>query len=277
MPNISIFEKAIRLVLIAIAVVWSAFPVLLVVLSSFKDPREIFSVPPSLIFVPTLTNYEALAEEWPSFFSNLTTSLIVTLGATLFTIAVSASAAYVYSRYRSRFLTSTAFFMLFVRMIPPIIVTLPLFPVVNMLRLNDTPLILILLYSSFFVSLSTWITKTFIDAVPREIEEAAMMDGANTFRIVSQIVLPLAIPGIIASGVFVLVYSWNEYVFALIFTSRNAKTTPLVISEILGTVQGVDWGILFAAATIQLVPIVVLVIAAQRYIVAGLTSGGVKS
>jgi multiple sugar transport system permease protein len=276
MHRIGPVERAVRLVLIALAVIWSAFPVLLVVLSSFKDPKTIFSTPPSLIFAPTLINYQSLVEEWPGFFGNLLNSIIVTLGATLLTVIVSSSAAYVYSRHKSRLLTASAFFMLFVRMIPPIIVTLPLFPVVNMLRLNDTPLILILLYSSFFISLSTWITKTFIDEVPREIEEAAMIDGASTFTTMLRIILPLAVPGIIASSVFVLIYSWNEYVFALIFTSRNAKTTPLVISEMLGTVQGVDWGVLFAAATIQLVPIVVFVIAAQRYIIAGLTSGGVK-
>jgi multiple sugar transport system permease protein len=204
-------------------------------------------------------------------------SLIITIGATLLTVVASASAAYVYSRYRSRLLTSSAFFMLFARMIPPIIVTLPLFPVVNLLRLNDTHLILILLYSTFFVSLSTWIMKAFIDAVPRELEEAAFIDGASTDMTVTRIVLPLAIHGIIAASIFVLVYSWNEFMFALIFTTRDAKTTPLVLSEILGTVEGVEWGILFAAATIQLAPIVAFVIAAQKYVVAGLTSGAVKN
>lgn len=270
-------EKSIRLVLIAIAVLWSGFPVFLVVLSSFKPPREIFAVPPAFIFTPTLQNYASLWEEWPSFFGNLLNSLIVTIGATILTIVVSTLAAYVYSRYRSTLLTASAFFMLFVRMIPPIIVTVPLFPAVNLLNLNDTHFVLIVLYATFFVSLSTWIMKAFIDAIPREIEEAAIMDGAKTFDIVWRVILPLSVHGIVAASIFVFVFSWNEFIFALIFTTRTAKTAPLVISEILGTVEGVDWGILFAAASIQLIPIVVFVIVVQRYVIAGLTSGAVKS
>jgi multiple sugar transport system permease protein len=269
-------ERILRLALVALAVLWSAFPVALVVLSSFKPPRDIFSVPPTLIFTPTLTNYAGLWRDWPSFFYNLGSSFVVTVGATLLTIVVSALAAYVYSRYRSRLLTASAFFMLFVRMIPPIIVTIPLFPAVNLLQLNDTHFLLILLYATFFVSLSTWIMKAFIDAIPRELEEAAVIDGASTLTVLTRVVLPLSIHGIVAASIFVFVFSWNEYVFALIFSTRVAKTTPLVIGEILGTVEGVDWGILFAAATIQLVPIVLFVIAVQRYVIAGLTAGAVK-
>ena len=277
MHRLSLGERAVRLSLIAVAVLWSGFPVFLIVLSSFKPPREIFEVPPRLIFEPTLANYVALWEQWPGFYTNLVNSLIITVGATLLTIIVSTLAAYVYSRFRSVLLTASAFFMLFVRMIPPIIVTVPLFPAVNILKLNDTHLLLIVLYSTFFVSLSTWILKAFIDAIPREIEEAAIMDGATTAQIISRIILPLAVHGIVAASIFVFVFSWNEFIFALIFTTRTAKTAPLVISEILGTVEGVDWGILFAAASIQLVPIVLFVIAVQRYVIAGLTAGAVKS
>jgi len=277
MLRMGLGERLLRLFLVALAVFWSAFPVALVVLSSFKPPREIFSVPPSLIFEPTLANYEALWREWPGFFRNMINSLIITVGATLLTIVVSTSAAYVYSRYRSRLLTTSAFFMLFVRMIPPIIVTVPLFPAVNLLDLNDTHLVLIILYATFFVSLSTWIMKAFIDAIPRELEEAAFIDGASTFATITRIIVPLSVHGIVAASIFVFIFSWNEYIFALIFTTREAKTTPLVISEILGTVEGVDWGILFAGATIQLVPIVVFVIVVQKYVIAGLTSGAVKN
>jgi multiple sugar transport system permease protein len=277
MPRVSRREKAVRLALAGVAIFWSAFPIYLVIASSFKDPRTIFEVPPRFIFTPTLDNYRSLWRLWPEFFDNLLNSIIITLGATLVTVFASSLAGYVYSRYRSRLLTASAFFMLFVRMLPPIIVTLPLFPIVNYLSLNDTHILLVFLYATFFVSLSTWIMKAFIDAIPRELEEAARIDGANLWMIIVAVVLPLAIHGIIASSIFVFVYSWNEFIFALIFTTHNAKTAPLVLSEILGTVEGVDWGILFAAATVQLVPIVVFVIAVQKYVIAGLTSGGVKA
>lgn len=266
----------LRFVLVGLAVLWSAFPILLVVLSSLKQPRQIFEVPPSLIFTPTLDNYRRLWEVWPGFYQNVTNSIIITIGATLLTIAVSASAGYVYARYMSRGLAVSAFFMVVVRMLPPIIVTLPLFPVVNWLNLNDTHILLILLYATFFVSLSTWIMRAFIAQIPVELEEAAIIDGATLRDRFFKVVLPLAAQGIVASAVFVLVFAWNEYIFAVIFTTRDAKTTPLIIAEILSTAEGVEWGVLFAAATVQLVPILLLVVLLQRFIIAGLTAGSVK-
>jgi multiple sugar transport system permease protein len=268
--------RAVRLALILLVVLWSGFPILLVVISSFKDSRDIFSVPPTFFFTPTLDSYRRLSELWPAFFPNMRNSLIITTGATLLTVVVTSMAGYVYARYSSRLLTGSAFFMIFVRMFPPIIITLPLFPVVNLLGLSDTHILLIVLYASFFVSLGTWIMRAFIEQIPRELEEAAFVDGASLFQTLVRVILPLAAQGIVASSIFVLVFSWNEFIFALIFTTRDAKTAPLIIAEMLSTADGVEWGILFAAATIQLLPVLVFVIAVQRYVVAGLQAGAVK-
>ena len=270
------FGKAVRLVLAVMAITWSVFPILMVISASFKPPREIFAIPPTLIFTPTLDNYRELWRAWPAFFDNMLNSLIITIGATVITIAFATCAGYVYSRYSSRALTLSAFFMVVVRMLPPIVVTLPLFPVFSYLHLSDTHLVLMLLYPAFFVSLSTWIMRAFIDQVPRELEEAAVVDGATLVQILRRIVFPLVMNGVIAASLFVIVYAWNEFIFALVFTTRDARTTPLVISEILSTVEGVDWGVLFAAATVQLAPVLAFVLMAQRYVVAGLAAGAVK-
>ena len=270
-------RRAIRAMLIALALVWSAFPIALVVLSSFKPPREIFAVPPTFVFTPTLDNYVVLWREHGAFFRALASSLAVALGTTLLAITASTLAGYVYARHRSRFLSSTAFGLLAARMLPPIIITVPLFPALNALRLNDTHTLLILLYAAFYVSLGTWIMRAFVAKLPVELEEAAAVDGAGLGAILWRVVLPLVVPGIIAVAIFVVVFAWNEYVFALIFTTRNAKTAPVVIGEMLGTVEGVQWGVIFAAATVQLVPVLALVVALQRYLVAGLTAGAVKS
>ncbi len=272
----SLVAQAVRALRAALAVVWSMLPILLVGLSSFKEGHRIFETPPSFVFSPTLEHYVRLWEKWPDFFSNMANSLIVTIGATLLTVATATLGGYVHARYRSRLLTGTAFMMIVVRMLPPIVVTLPLFPAVNWLRIHDTHLLLVVIYATFFVSLATWIMKAFIERIPRELEEAAFVDGAGLRQILLRVILPLSANGVFAASVFVLVYSWNEYFFALIFTTRSAKTAPLVISEILSTVEGVDWGLLFAAATLQLLPIVVFVVAAQRYVVAGLAAGSVK-
>lgn len=263
------------LALIAIAF-WSAFPIALVVLSSFKPARDIFVFPPTWAFTPTLANYAGLWLRWPDFFRTLGNSLIVTLGATALAVIVSAMAGYVYSRKRNPYLAGSAFFMIFVRLFPPIVVTLPLFPLVNALRLNDTHLILIILYATFFVSMGTMILKAFVDQIPRELDEAAMVDGAGVWSVFWRVILPLSAQGMIAVGVFVFVYAWNEFLFAFIFTTSAAKTAPLVLSEMTGAVDGVEWGVLFAATTVQLVPVLIFVLLAQKYLIAGLTAGATK-
>ena len=269
-------RSILRWAAILLALVWSIGPIVLVVASSFKEARDIFSTPPSLLFAPTLDNYRALWAEHPIFFRGLLSSLVVTAGATLLTLAVSCTAGYVYARHHGRVLQGTAFFMLALRMLPPIIITIPLFPAVNALGLNDTHSLLVLLYAAFYVSIATWIMRAFIAALPRELEEAAEVDGAGLFRVLVQIILPLAAQGMVAAAIFVIVFSWNEFVFALVFTTTAAKTAPVVIAEMLGTVEGVQWGVIFAAATVQLLPVLAVVVLLQRYLVAGLTAGAVK-
>ena len=274
-PGLSI--KAGKLLLLALVLAWSLFPILLIVTASFKPATIIFDIPPKWLFAPTLDNYRLLIDQWPDFWRCLKNSLIITIGATALTVLSSSLAGYVYSRYRGAALAGSAFFMVVVRMFPPIVITLPLFPVVNWLRINDTHLLLILLYATFFVSLSTWIVKAGIDQLPAELEEAAAIDGASLPQVLRLVVLPLIAPTLIASGVFVFVFAWNEFLFAFIFTTTAAKTAPLLISEMMGSATGVDWGVVFAAATIQLLPILLFVMLAQKYLVAGLTAGAVKN
>ena len=267
---------SLRAVAALLVLAWSVVPILLVVSASLKSPRDIFADPPQFLFAPTLSNYTALWQRWPEFFHNLLNSLIVTIGATVCSVLASLLAGYVYSRVQNRVLAASATLMLALRLLPPIVLVLPLFPVVNWLGLNDTRLLLIILYSALFVSLGTIIMKTFIDQIPPELEEAAVIDGAGTGQLLLRIVFPLAAQGLLAVAIFVIVFAWNEFLFAFIFTSTTAKTAPMSVSEMIGAVDGVDWGVLFAAATIQLVPIVLLVLLAQRYVVAGLTAGAVK-
>lgn len=268
--------RLLRHLALAMLVAWSAFPIALVVASSFKPARDIFVHPPRWLFVPTFENYAGLLTRWPDFFHHLANSAIVAVGATLLAVGASALAAYAYSRWRSRALTASAFSMIFIRLIPPIVITLPLFPAVNELALNDTHLVLVLLYATFFVSLGTLVLRAFVDQIPRELDEAAMVDGASPFGVFRRVILPLCAQGMVAVGVFVLVYAWNEFLFAFIFTTTKAKTAPLTLSEMTGAIDGVEWGVLFAATTLQLAPIVAIVVAAQKYLIAGLTAGATK-
>jgi multiple sugar transport system permease protein len=265
-----------KALVILLAILWSAFPIFLVVSSSFKRTSDIFSVPLKLFFKPTTENYVGLWRDWSVFFHGLFNSLVITLGATLLTIIGSALAGWTFSRCPGRYFTGSAFALIILRLLPPIVITLPLFPIANVLGLNDTHILLIALYATFFVSLGAWIMKAFFNQVPRELEEAAANDGASFRQILLHITMPLGVPGMIAAAVFVFIFSWNDYLFAFIFTTSRAKTAPVILSEIMGSATGVDWGVLFAAASIQLLPIVVFVIFLQKYLMAGLTAGSMK-
>jgi multiple sugar transport system permease protein len=256
--------------------IWSLFPIAFIIMSAFKPGQDIFAVPPKFVFTPTWQHFITLWSEWGMFFSSLVNSTIITLGATVLAIVASTSAGYVYSRYSSRFLNASVLFLIIVRLIPPIVVTLPLFPIINAMGLNDTHIVLVVLYATFFVSLGTVLMRTFIDQIPRELDEAAQIDGATRITTLRRIIVPLAAPGILAVAVFVVVFAWNEFLFAFIFTATNAKTAPLVISEMIGSIDGVDWGVLFAASTIQLIPVLLFVVLMNRYLVAGLTAGATK-
>jgi len=269
-------RRLARHLAVAVIVVWSLGPIAVLVLASFRLSRDIFVWPPELFSHPTIVNYVRLWTRFPTFFANLGNSAIVAAGATALTVAASTLAGYVYARSRGRALAASAFFMLIVRMLPPIVISLPLFPAVNGLDLNDTRTILILLYAAFFVSLGAWIMKTTIDQIPIELEEAARVDGAGVAQILRRVVAPLGVQCMIAAGVFVLIYAWNEFLFAFLFTTTNAKTAPLAVSEMISSVEMSDWGVLFAASTIQLLPVLALVLLAQKYLIAGLASGAIK-
>jgi multiple sugar transport system permease protein len=271
-----LLKLAIRAILIGLIVVWSIFPVAYIVINSFKFQRDIFAFPPPILFTPTFGNYIDLKTNYPDFFGFVGNSLFISIAATLLSVFSAACAGFVYSRYRNNALSATAFYLVAIRLLPPLVITIPLFPWVNQFGLADSHLILILLYATFWIPLNVLIMKEFIDQIPRDLDEASIMDGASEAQILRHIIAPLAIQGMVACAVFVFVYSWNEYVYAFIFTIQKAKTTPLVLSELMDSVTGTNYGVLFAAATVQLVPILIVVMLLQRFLVAGLTAGAVK-
>jgi len=261
---------------VAVILVWSLAPIALILSSSLKPEREVFAIPPRLTFTPTFEHYVTLWTQWPDFFVALGNSLLVTVLATVLAIAASLCSGYAYSRFRGTWIEASALFLIAVRLIPPIVCTLPLFPAANALGLQDTHAWLAILYAAFFVSLGTFVMRAFIDQIPRELDEAAAVDGAGRLRTLFRVIAPLAAQGMLAVAVFVIVFAWNEFLFAGIFTSTQARTAPLVLSEIVGNFDGVDWGVLFAAASVQLIPVLLFVWIMQKHLVAGLTAGATK-
>jgi multiple sugar transport system permease protein len=268
-----------HLAVIGTFVLVAAVPIIVVVGSSFKLPRDIFSYRPILLFQPTLENYQTLFLNWPKFGLGLWNSLLVTLGSIVLTLALSLPAAYAFSRLphvagigRS----SAALFL--VKMLPPLVVTVPLFPVFAAVGLDDSKLGLMLVYAAFELSLSTLLLKTMIDQIPVELEEAALIDGCGAFQAFWKITLPLLRSGVITVAIFVTLFVWNDYLFGLVLTTANAVTAPVVLADMLGSIgEGrANWGEVFAAATMQVAPVLAFVFLVQRRMLENGAAGGLK-
>lgn len=264
-------------VMLLVVVLWSIIPIYFVITSSVKIPREIFGFPPTLVPAEaTLTNFTRLFEDWPQFLEALRNSAIIALFTVLLTICVCTPAAYAFSRYKTPIFRRSAMALIAIRMFPPLIVSVPLFPILNELRLADSHITLILLYATFQVSIITLIMKGFIDGIPIEIEEAAYVDGATMFQVFIKIVLPLSRPVLVAVAILVGSYAWNEFQFAFLFTSTSARTTPVLISEMVGALTGVQWGNVFAASVVQFIPALLFLWFVQNQLIHGMTSGATK-
>ncbi|HEU5204797.1 MAG TPA: carbohydrate ABC transporter permease, partial [Candidatus Limnocylindrales bacterium] len=204
-------------------------------------------------------------------------SFLVTLGATLLAVLVSLLAGFAYSRHAGRGLQASAFFLIFVRLFPPIVITLPLFPVVNWLKLNDTHLILILLYATFFVSLGTIVMRTFIDQIPRELDEAAMIDGAGSFRILRSVIIPQAKAAIVAVSLFHFFWAWNEFFLPLVYLQSVPELQPLAVGLAhFNSLYSQEPTLIQAAAIMAMLLPVVVFFLAQRAFMRGVVFSGVE-
>jgi multiple sugar transport system permease protein len=269
-------HSTLRAFILLLILTWTGLPILLITLSAFKDPRTIFESPPKLLFRPTLQNFIDLFTDWPQFFSSLLNSALITIIAAFIVLSVTFIAGYVFSRYKSGYFILNAFLMLALRMLPPIVASIPLFPIIHELNLQDNHFTLGLIYATFFVSLGSWIMKTFIDNIPREMEESAAIDGASIGQILRHIMIPLSGQGMVTVSIFVIIYAWKEYLWASIFTSSNAVTAPIILSQMLDATIGAQWGPVFAATLLQYLPLLIFILYVQKFLVRGLMIGAVK-
>jgi multiple sugar transport system permease protein len=268
--------SSLRWLLLAMALVWAAFPTLFMIASSLKQPSEIWGYPPTLFGTVTLRNYAEIGRFNPTFYGNLVNSVLVTVAGVILTLVISLAAAFVFSRFRSGWLRLPALLVITIRMFPPIVVLIPLYPTMSAIGVLDTLTPLVVVGSAFAVSIATLLLKAFVDEIPIDLEESAMIDGCTRLQAYFKITLPLIAPGIAAVVVFVAVGFWNEYMFPLVFTSTEARTVPVTIAVAMANAEGVAWGQLLAMSTIHLVPMVVLVMLVHKHLVRGMTIGAVK-
>lgn len=250
------------------------FPIAWMILLSLKTQRAALKVPPDLIFVPTFQAYWA-AWSKSGFGPALLNSLVISLLSLAIGLFLGLLAAYALSRYRFRAAQAVLFTMLVTRIFPPVALILPFYLNLRAIGGHDTHWGLAIAYVALNVPLATWMLKGYFDAIPVELEQCAMIDGASRFGAVRRITLPLMAPGIVATAIFAFIVSWNDFLFALILTSRNARTLPVVLAEFVGD-TGVDWPEVMAASVTAIAPVLIATFALQKYIAQGLTAGAVK-
>lgn len=291
---------------IAYAVI-TLLPLLWIIATGFKSSADAIAYPPKVLFEPTVEGYVNLfttqtrmsaelagqqVENLPwyeqlvrhkgntivgqsRFGERFLNSVIIGFGSTFFAIVLGTAAAYAFSRFRVPLKDDLLFFILSTRMMPPIAVAIPIFLMFRQLGLNDTHAGMILLYTAVNLSLSVWLINGFIDEIPVEYEEAALIDGYTRFQAFYKVVLPQAATGVASTAIFCLIFAWNEYAFAVLLTSGTAQTAPPFIPTIIG-VGGQDWPAVAAGATIFLLPVMIFTILLRKHLLRGITFGAVR-
>jgi multiple sugar transport system permease protein len=257
-----------------LAVLLSIAPIIYIVITSFKEPELTFAIPPVWNFTPTLKNYQEVlsSTDFGKYFMN---SVVVALATTGIAQTLGTLAAYGFSRFRFRGHFWLKMSSLIPQMLPPIAIIVPLYVLFSKLDWIDTRQALIISYLTFTIPLSIWMMIGFFDEVPIELEEAAMIDGCSRFGALFRVSLPLVIPGMAATAILAFLYCWNEFLYAVILTGRDARTLPVTITSFM-TNKSVLWGRIAASGSLVLIPVLIFALLAQRYLIRGLAIGAVK-
>lgn len=266
--------QLIRYAMLVLAAGVVLFPIFIMITTSFKTRTQTFSMPPVWIFKPTLKHYQEVLFSG-NFLKYLVNSLVVATSTAFFSILIGAFAAYALVRFKFLGKRAVSTVTLLLRMIPPAVLIVPLFVLWLNIGISGSRAGLIFAYIALNLSFTIWILRSFMNEIPVEIEESAVIDGCSELGILFRIVLPLIKPGLAVASIFVFRISWNEFILALVLTNRTTRTLPVAISLRI-TQVGVHWGEITAMATIVALPAFVFTFLSARSIIRGLTAGAVK-
>jgi len=266
--------KIFPYVLLLLLLLWTLVPIVWMLLSSFKSLTDVLSPTPLLTFKPTLANYIGLVSGGNNVLTYFRSSILAAGISTIIATTLGCFAGYGLARSNFRGKRHLAFWIISTRMAPIAAVILPLFIGFTFLHLINTVWGLIVAYLSFNLPFAIWIMNAFFADLPPGIEEAARVDGASNFQTFWRIALPMTAPGIVTTAILCLVFSWNDYAFAVTFAGPGSQTLPVAASQLI-TQTGVDWGQLTAIGTVVALPMVIAGLAVRRYLVRGLTLGAV--
>lgn len=260
----------------ALLVFQAAFPFFWMASTSMKPPSEVFAEPPSFIpLAPTWENFSRLFTS-TNFLIYFRNSLTVAGLAVLLTMVVGAAGAYSLTRYRYPGREQIAGLILCTYMFAPIMIVIPFFILVKKVGIQNTHFALVLAFASFCLPFALWLLRAFFETIPIELEEAALVDGAGRLRALLYVVLPLALPGVIATSIFTFILAWNDYIFTRILISADElKTLPVGVQDLFHSAL-TDWGLIMAAGVLITIPALAFFVTVQRHLVAGWGSGGLK-
>jgi multiple sugar transport system permease protein len=257
---------------IIVVVIISLFPMYWLILTSFQPKDELMLSPPHFVAEnPTLKNYVfAFTENLPYFFNSLWVATVATVVA----LVLGSMSGYAFARYKLGGNT-LPFLVLSLKFFPPVIAIVPYFLMMQALHIIDTRTAVIIPHLIITIPFAVWMIKGYVQEIPKALEEAAMIDGASQLKIIRVIVIPLIAPGLVVTALFCFIWSWNDFMYALVLTRNQAMTIPVAIAG-MREAHGLMWGEVSATSTIGTFPIIVLAIILQKYLVRGLALGSVK-
>ncbi len=267
-----------RSVLFYILVIFITFlfvaPLAWLLIASFKNHADAIAIPPKWFFKPTLENYIKIFAEEP-FAKYLFNSIVIAVSSTVVSLFLGLPAAYVFARFRFSRRNDLVFWVLTTRMMPAITLVVPFIQIMKSFHLIGTRLGVIVAHVSFSLPFAIWMLMDFINSIPKELDEAAFVDGCNHWSVLIRIIIPLTAPGLVATGIFTIILSWNEFLFSLVIGQITAKTLPAAAVGLI-SFGDIYWGQIGAAAAIIVGPVLVFAMLVQKYLVRGLTFGAVK-
>jgi ABC-type glycerol-3-phosphate transport system permease component len=264
----------ISTITVAVLAGW-VFPVLWALLTSFKTERDVLAYPPKLVFTPTLANYADVLFGSSTILPNLFSSFVVASLATVLTIVIAVPAAYALARLEFPAKRGTGFYVLVTQMLPPVGLIVPYYLVLQKLAALDTYSGLVVIYLTFSLPFAIWLMVSYFEDVPREMEEAALLDRAGRVRTLWHVILPQVRGGVAVTTIFVFLNAWNEFLFAVVLGGNHVRTVTVAMFNFISVEQTL-WAKLAAGAVLAMAPVILLGLLAQRHIVKGLTVGAVK-
>ena len=271
--------------IVAVVAVIYFFPVLWIILTAFKTHTDALATPPTFFFTPTLENFVAVFSRaymkggaavdtgFDLFFFN---SVFIAGSSVVLALIIGTLAAYGFSRYPLKGNDTYLFIILTTRMLPPIVVIIPIFLMFRVTGMSGTYIGIILLYTAFNLPFAVWMMKSFFDELSPDVEDAARLDGSSETRVFFKICLPQVKAGLAATAVFGLILTWNEFLFALLLTGVETRTVPVAMAQTIGGDIGVRWGLLAAIETLFLVPVIIVTFVLQNQLLRGVTFGTIK-